>query len=130
METSINIPEGAVCVRADEVRPGDQLVVDGEMVGTVKYSDAPGWGHGRVWFLGVERPADSCGRDRFRQPSELVWVVRPEPTVTLTITLPERMVRMNVASAAWGVDNPYGLGRFEAACRKWAAAHPQDGDPK
>lgn len=123
----MNLPEGAVRVRADQVRPakrgrpGDVLWIEGEEVGEVTYSRNRIKNEAIDWCL-------SAGYSEFvRKRSELVWVVRPEPTVTLTITLPEAMVRHNAGDpVTYGMDDAHGFGHYDQACREWVAANPQD----
>lgn len=116
-------PENAVRVRADEVRPGDRLYVEGtylgEIIDVVRGVNLVGQSG-----VGLRTETQCYARHNF----ELVTVVRPEPTVTLTITLPERMVRSQAASALQSASSDSPHRRFVDACTGWVAANPEGGN--
>lgn len=118
------LPANAVRVRADEVQPGDELVVDGESCGKVSGCD--------MALVGVVRVCTERHGPLFRRVGELVWVVRPERTVTLTIELPEKAVRafaaegpapLHLVTVCRGRDLRPDAAAFESACREWVSAH-------
>ena len=125
MDVAAGLPEGAVRVRADEARPGEwrtEVAVYGSdgFVCSVhgRYPHALPW-HAACMHIDFEHVGDDTVISSHAGPL-------PEPTVTLTITLPETKVRScGVHRAEWG-DDPYGFALFEDACIEWRSANPQD----
>ena len=114
-------PASAIQVRADEVKPGDHLVVDGEVLGEVGrsfaasgYNDLHGIGSlGGEWFV-------------YRASYERVWVVRAPELHEITVQLTEEQIRKRAEwLPCYGAVSSQDVRAFASACVEWVANHPE-----
>ena len=125
-------PENAIQVRADEVKVGDELWIENERHGIVRYSERSRFATRSIWFLGCSDGADrGIARDVYRGEWEPVWVVRAPVVHEITVKLTEEQARARAAIALSNeyVPNAFGeaVRAFDAACAEWVANHPERG---